>query len=55
MDIKYYYENTSLTLQEISNKLTLSYKIVWQYVARHYSAEYRKTRKVANYRKSKLG
>ena len=55
MDIDYYYENTDLTLQEIANKLTLSYKVVWSYVAKRYSAEFRKQRKVANYRKSKLG
>lgn len=55
MDINYYYENTDLTLQEIANKLTLSYKVVWSHVAKHYSTGFRKQRKVANYRKSKLG
>lgn len=55
MDIRYYYENTDLTLQEIANTLTLSYKMVWAYVAKNYCPEYRRIRKVANYRKSKLG
>lgn len=55
MDIRYYYENTDLTLQEIANNLGVSYKVVWTHVAKHYSAAHRKQRKVANYRKSKLG
>ena len=55
MDIRHYYENTDLTLQEIANKLTLSYKIVWKYVALHYCPEYRRIRKSGSYRKSKLG
>lgn len=55
MDIRYYYENTDLTLQEIANTLSLSYKVVWSYVAKNYCPEYRRIRKVGNYRKSKLG
>lgn len=55
MDIRYYYENTDLTLQEIANKLTLSYKVVWTWVAKNYSSEFRRVRKSGSYRKSKLG
>jgi hypothetical protein len=55
MDIKHFYENTDLTLQEIANRLSLSYKIVWTYVADNYSKEHRTSRKKGNYRKSKLG
>lgn len=55
MDIKHYYENTALTLEQIAQRTGTSYKVVWNYVAKHYSAEHRKTRKVGSYRASKLG
>lgn len=55
MDIKHYYENTQLTLEQIAAITGTTYKKVWRYVARNYSKEYRKQRKVANYRASKLG
>lgn len=55
MDIKHYYENTELTLQQIADTLGIGYKAVFNYVKRNYSTSYRKQRKVANYRKSKLG
>ena len=55
MDIKHYYENTQLTLEQIAAVTGTTYKKVWGYVARNYSKEYRKQRKVANYRASKLG
>lgn len=55
MDIKHYYENTQLTLQQIADTLGLGYKAVFGYVKRNYSSAYRKQRKVANYSKSKQG
>jgi len=55
MDIKHYYENTQLTLQQIADTLGLGCKAVFGYVKRNYSSVYRKQRKVANYSKSKQG
>lgn len=55
MDIKFYYENTSLTLQEIATKLGMKLTQVWKYTKHNYSSEYRRNRKVQNYRNSKQG
>jgi len=55
MDIKHYYENTELTLEQIANVTRTSYKIVWNYVARNYSKQHRQTRKSNSYRLSKMG
>ncbi len=55
MDIKHYYENTQLTLQQIADTLGVGYKVVFNYVKRNYSSVYRKQRKVANYATSKQG
>jgi hypothetical protein len=55
MDIKYLYENTELTLQQIANQLNLTVSQVWWYVSRNYSSQYRKDRKTVCYRNSKLG
>lgn len=55
MDIKHYYENTQLTLQQIADTLGVGIKVVFNYVKRNYSSSYRKARKVANYSSSKMG
>ena len=55
MDIKHYYENTDLTLEQIARVTGTSYKVVWTYVAKNYSKEYRTERKRNSYRLSKLG
>lgn len=55
MNIKYLYENTDLTLQQIADTLGLKLTYVWKKVKQNYSSEYRKTRKVNSYRKSKQG
>lgn len=55
MDIKYYYENTELTLQQIADKTGSTYKRVFNYVHKHYSSAYRKARKSVTYRNSRLG
>ena len=55
MDIKFYYENTSLTIEQIANKLNLSVWKVWKYTKKNYSSEFRKSRKVKNYSSSKQG
>lgn len=52
--IKNYIEQTELTLQAIADTLSIHYKVVYR-VWRTYSAEYRKTRKVKNYSRSKVG
>ena len=55
MDIKYLYENTELTLQQIADRLGVSYKRVFSYVEKNYSKQHRTDRKRNSYRKSKLG
>jgi hypothetical protein len=55
MDIKFYYENTTMTQQQIANKLSVSWKQVFNYIKDNYSSAYRKTRKAECYRNSKLG
>lgn len=55
MDIKYYYEETQLTLQNIADRLNLPFSVVFKYVKKNYTKEHRKTRKVKCYQNSKLG
>lgn len=55
VDIKFYYETTALTIQQIANKLNLPFSMVYKHIRRDYSSEYRKNRKVVCYRNSKLG
>ena len=55
MDIKHYYENTQLTLEQIAKQCNTTYKKVWHYVANNYPKEVRDARKKSNYRASKLG
>ena len=55
MDIKYLYENTDLTLQQIADKTGHSYKQVFNYVKANYTTAHRKTRKAVTYKNSKLG
>jgi len=55
MDIKYYYEETSMSLQTIADKLNIGLNKVWKYTKRNYSKEFRKARKVKNYSASKQG
>jgi len=55
MDIKFYYEETSMTMQQIADKLGIGLNKVWKYTKKNYSKEYRKNRKVKNYRSSKMG
>lgn len=55
MDIKYLYENTELTQQQIAAQLGIPWKRVFKYIKANYSSDYRKTRKAKCYRNSKLG
>ena len=56
MDIKTLYETTDLTIDQIAKQCGYgSFKPVFNYVRKHYSSEYRKTRKSRTYRASKLG
>ena len=55
MNINYLYENTELTLQQIANQLGLKLTYVWKKVKQNYSSDFRRNRKISNYRKSKLG
>ncbi len=55
MGIKFLYERTELTQQQIANKLNIPLKHVHRYVKANYSKAYRKTRKAKCYRNSKLG
>lgn len=55
MDIKFLYENTTLTMQHIADKLDIPYLRVFFYVKKHYTKEYRKSRKSICYKNSKLG
>jgi hypothetical protein len=54
MDIKHYYENTELTLEQIAARTGTTYKVVWGYVARNYSKQHRQQRKRNSYRLSKM-
>ena len=55
MDVKYLYENTELTQQQIAAQLGVPWKRVFNYIKNNYSSEYRKARKAKSYRNSKLG
>ena len=55
MDIKYLYENTTLTLQQISTKLNVPFNRVFKYVERNYSRQHRLSRKKVSYSNSKQG
>lgn len=55
MDIKYLYENTELTQQQIAAQLGIPWKRVLNYVKDNYSSSFRKQRKAVSYRNSKLG
>ena len=55
MDIKFYYENTDMTQQQIANKLGVPWKRVSNYIKDNYSSAHRKARKARTYRNSKLG
>lgn len=53
--VRYYFEETELTLEQIAEASELTYKVVWTTVARLYTDEQRLARKVKNYRASKTG
>ena len=55
MDIKFYYENTSMTIQQIANVLDKPFNQVWKWIKHNYSSEHRKARKAVCYKNSKLG
>ena len=55
MDIKTLYETTELTMQTIADQLGTTYKVVFNYIKKNYSPEYRRNRKAVTYRNSKLG
>jgi hypothetical protein len=55
MDIKYFYEQTELTIHNIAKQVDQPFNRVYKYICRNYSSEYRKTRKSTCYRNSKLG
>lgn len=46
---------TDLTIQQIAEELSSTYKIVWTVVMKNFSKEERNERKIKNYSKSKLG
>jgi hypothetical protein len=54
-DVKQLYEKTQLTLEQIAEATGKTYAQVHYYVSKHYSKSAQQTRKVANYRNSKLG
>lgn len=54
MGIAELYENTELTIQNIADELSLTYKVTWSYIKKNYTKEYRKERKRICYRNSKL-
>ena len=54
-NIKRLYETTELTLQQIADHTSTSYKQVFNFVARRYSREHRTERKRNSYSKSKTG
>ena len=55
MDIKYLYENTELTQQQIANKLAIHWKKVFKYIKANYTSVERKNRKAVCYSNSKQG
>lgn len=55
MDIKYLYENTELTMQQIAAELRVPFDRVFKYVKRNYTKQQRLERKSVCYSNSKLG
>lgn len=55
MDIKYLYENTQLTIQQIAAQTGNSNWKTWKFIKDTYSSQYRKQHKSVCYRNSKLG
>ena len=55
MDVKYYFENTYVPLEQIPAKTGRGARYVRKYVADHYTMEQRKERSRECYRLSKLG
>jgi len=53
--IKELYENTFMTMAEVGKEVGASFKVVFSYVEKNYSSEYRKVRKQECYRNSRLG
>lgn len=49
------FKNTELTLEQMATEFSVSYKVVWNTVAKNFSLEERQERKRKNYRTSKLG
>lgn len=48
-------ESTTAPLEQIADNLGISYVAIRNWFSKNYSAEFRKQRKIANYRASKLG
>lgn len=55
MDIKFLYEQTELTINQIAEQIDWPPGRAGKWIKRHYSSEYRKQRKSTCYRNSKLG
>lgn len=55
MDIKFLYETTDKTIQQIADELNSSYKKVFNFIKKNYSIDFRKSRKAICYQNSKLG
>lgn len=53
--IKDLYENTELPMMQIATKVGVGSKVVWNYVKKNYSHEYRVSRKAGCYSQSKMG
>lgn len=54
-EIKKLYENTELTLKEISEQLDLTFAQVQHFISKNYSIDFRNKRKSISYKNSKLG
>jgi len=54
-DVRYLYENTPLTLENIANRTGYTLNKVWRYTVDNYSKSYREERKRKNYSSSKQG
>jgi hypothetical protein len=54
-EIERYLRDTDLTLQEIADKLSVGYKIVWKVFHKVFTIDEIKLRKQTTYRKSRLG
>lgn len=53
--LRYLYENTELTIEQISKEIGWSMYTTFQWIAQNYSKEVRKARKIRCYSNSKLG